>query len=88
MVLPLRLTVKFPALPSHIFISFTVSVGEDSSSVIVATPLPSLIDALLGLERTTLNVSAPSYSTSCSALTSILPLVHNAGMLSVPHVYT
>ena len=64
----LRLTVKVavtvPVLPSVTVTSLIESVGSGSSSVMVPTPWPSAIVALIGLVRLTKKVSLASSSRS------------------------
>ena len=56
---PLRVTVavRFAAVSSEVDASAMDKPGVVSSSVIVITPVASAIDALVGLDKTTLRVS-------------------------------
>ena len=67
------------------FISFTDAIGAESLSIIVATPVPSLIVALAdGDDSTTRNVSFPSYIVSCIVFAFIVVLVFQAVIVAVP----
>ena len=62
----------------------TRSLGGGSLSVIVPTPVPSAIVALVGLKRLTSNVSASSSSTSSVIDTSIVVDVAPALIVRLP----
>lgn len=80
--------MKFHADHSPTFISFTDISAAPSSSVIVITPVLSLIAALLdALLNNILSVSFPSEITSCNVTIFTAPVVAHAEIVSVPHVY-
>ncbi len=68
-------TAKFalvvPVLPSVTVTSLIDSAGVASSSVIVTSPAPSPIEALVALDSVTLTVSSSSSSASPSVVTAI-----------------
>lgn len=69
--------------PSGTLVSFTLILGILSSSRIVATHVPSLIVAFVGLVRRTLNVSLDSAPVSCKVTTCIAHVVEPLVMVSV-----
>jgi hypothetical protein len=63
--------VVWPVSASGTEASATVRVGRESSLRIVPVPMPVAIVALTGADRTTVNVSSPSYVVSPLTMTAI-----------------
>ena len=73
-----------PVLPSGVLTLLIDRVGAVSSLLIVPRPLPSLIVALVGPDRSTVKVSFASNTASLQTVTVIVVVVEPAAMVAVP----
>ena len=80
----MNVKVVVPALPSATLTSLIDSVGAASSLVIVPRPLPSLMVALVGAERSTVKVSLASKTASRQTVTTTFWVVVAARKFRAP----